>query len=73
MGQAELANTVIDVKEIRKMFNLSVGEFAMRYGFRAGDVKRWESGDSAPNGADRTLLIVLERIPDEVTEALSVS
>jgi DNA-binding transcriptional regulator YiaG len=72
MSQPELPSTQVDAKEIRKMLGLSINEFALRYGFHPTNVRNWELGNSAPSGADRTLLIVLERIPDEVAEALNL-
>jgi DNA-binding transcriptional regulator YiaG len=72
MASEDVANTIVNPKEIRQMLGLSVKEFSIRYGFRQSDVKKWEAGVSAPCGVERTFLIVLERIPDEVTQALSI-
>jgi DNA-binding transcriptional regulator YiaG len=61
----------IPVKEIRGMFGLTVNEFSFRFGFDPSEVRRWESGDATPSRANKTLLILLERLPDEVMEVLS--
>jgi putative transcriptional regulator len=49
---------------------LSQSEFARRYGFTPATVKDYEQGRSAPNGAIRAYLVVIEKDPKAVERAL---
>jgi putative transcriptional regulator len=60
----------IDVRAIRKRFGLSQVQFAERYGFSAAAVRDWEQSRKTPEGATRTLLLVIDREPEAVERAL---
>ena len=60
----------IDVKSIRTKFGLTQAEFAAQFGFAVACVRDWEQHRSKPDGATRAYLIVIERKPDAVKEAL---
>jgi putative transcriptional regulator len=62
--------TEVDVKAIRKKVGLSQSEFAARFGFGVARVRDWEQGRSRPDGALRAYLIVIDRKPEAVKEAL---
>lgn len=61
----------VDVKAIRRKIGLTQTEFAARFGFNAARVRDWEQGRSHPDGAVRAYLMVIDRRPDAVREALS--
>ncbi len=60
-----------NMQQIRERFGLSQMEFAQRFGFSLRQVRSVERGQEMPCGADRTLLLLLERIPAEVQKALA--
>ena len=60
----------VDVRALRRKLGLTQAGFAGRYGFSVGAVRDWEQGRSAPEGATRSLLIVIEREPAAVDRAL---
>jgi len=63
----------IDVQAIRDMLQLSRAAFALRYGFELSAIEAWENGSRTPTGPSRTLLLLLDRIPDEIEFALRVN
>jgi putative transcriptional regulator len=46
-------------------------EFAFRYGLTLARVRDWEQGRSAPDGAARAYLRVIEKEPEAVHRALA--
>jgi putative transcriptional regulator len=60
----------LNVRAIRKHLNLTQKEFALRFGFSLPSVQNWEQGRRRPQGANRTLLTLIHRIPDQVEAAL---
>ena len=60
----------IDVKAIRRDLGVTQAEFAARFGFPITCVRDWEQGRSRPDSAVRAYLIVIQRKPDAVREAL---
>jgi putative transcriptional regulator len=60
----------VEVKAIRARSRLSQSEFAERYGFSVRTLQEWERGRSQPPSAARAYLIVIDRYPDLVAEAI---
>jgi putative transcriptional regulator len=60
----------VDVGAIRRKLGLSQAEFAARFGFSVAAVRDWEQRRRHPEQATRVLLMVIEKNPDAVTEAL---
>jgi putative transcriptional regulator len=60
----------MDVAGIRRNLGMSQEEFALCFGFSVGTVRNWEQGHRHPDGPSRVLLLLIQRIPDEVKEAL---
>jgi len=63
----------VNVRAIRKKFDLTQQAFAERFGFNLARLRDWEQGRSRPDGALRAYLLVIERKPDAVTEALQAA
>ncbi|HEX3484566.1 MAG TPA: helix-turn-helix domain-containing protein [Micropepsaceae bacterium] len=63
----------VDVKTIRKKVGLTQLEFAAQFGFNPARVRDWEQGRSHPDGAVRAYLMVIDRKPDAVREALQAA
>src|SRR6267142_7161655 len=63
----------VDVKAIRKKFGMTQNAFAQRFGFSMARLRDWEQGRSHPDGALRAYLLVIDRRPDAVREALQVA
>ena len=61
----------IDTVRIRKKINLSQQQFAAYFGVSKRTVQEWEQGRSAPSGAARSFLTVIDREPDAVRRALA--
>jgi putative transcriptional regulator len=60
----------IDVKAIREKLNMTQQEFAGRFGFSINTLRHWEQGSRRPEGATRAYLLVIQRAPNAVQEAL---
>ena len=60
----------VDVKSIRAKSGLSQTEFARWYGFSPRSLQDWEQGRRKPEGAVRAYLLVIDRKPEAVSEAL---
>lgn len=60
----------IDVRAICQRLLMSQQEFALRFGFSVATLRNWEQGHRNPEGPARVLLTLIQRIPDQVTEAL---
>jgi putative transcriptional regulator len=63
----------IDVRNIRESLGMSQTEFADYFGFSVRTLQEWEQGRSMPRGVARNFLIVLQREPTMVRNALVVS
>src|SRR4051812_43273607 len=61
----------LDVAAIRKRSGMSQAKFAETFGISMRTLQEWERGAKAPSGAARTLLIVIEKEPDAVRQALA--
>lgn len=64
------APLAVDVRAIRRKLGLSQPGFASRFGFTLATVRDWEQGRRRPEQAACTLLLVIERNPQAVTEVL---
>lgn len=60
----------IDVASIRNNLHLSQNEFANKYGFSVATIRNWEQGRRMPDGAARTLLLLIEHNPNMVNNFL---
>ena len=60
----------VDVKAIRARSGLSQSQFAGSYGFNVRTLQDWEAGKSQPPSAVRAYMIVIDRAPAAVAEAL---
>jgi putative transcriptional regulator len=65
--------TDVDVKAIRQRAGLTQTEFAAQFGFAVSCIRDWEQRRSKPDGAVRAYLMVIDRKPDVVREALSAT
>jgi putative transcriptional regulator len=63
----------VDVKAIRQKVGLSQPEFAARFGFGVARIRDWEQGRSHPDGALRAFLMVIDKNPQAVVEALQTA
>ena len=72
-ARVHLAPGSVDVRAIRARLGLSQPEFASRFGFALATVRDWEQGRRQPEQAARTLLLVIDRTPAAVTEALAAA
>jgi putative transcriptional regulator len=61
----------IDVAAVRKRLGLSQREFSSRYGLSLAVVRDWEQHRVRPDQAARTLLRVIDRNPDAVSDVLA--
>ena len=60
----------IDVKAIRAKLAMTQEEFAGRFGFSVNTLRHWEQGSRQPEGPTRAYLLVIDRAPLAVQEAL---
>ncbi|HSI39405.1 MAG TPA: helix-turn-helix domain-containing protein [Xanthobacteraceae bacterium] len=60
----------IDVKAIRVRLDMTQEEFAGRFGFSVNTLRHWEQGSRQPEGPARAYLLVIDRAPQTVQEAL---
>ena len=60
----------VDVAAIRQRLGLSQSEFARHYGFSLGTLKNWEQQRRAPDGPARTLLLLIDAMPEAVEQVL---
>jgi putative transcriptional regulator len=63
----------IDVRAMRRRLGLTQESFAARYGLTLARVRDWEQGRSAPDGAVRAYLKVIEKEPEAVERALATA
>lgn len=60
----------IDVKAIRAKLDMTQEEFAGRFGFSVNTLRHWEQGQRQPEGPTRAYLLVIDRAPQAVQDAL---
>lgn len=63
----------INVQAIRLRLGLSQAKFAERFGFSLDTVRKWEQGQRQPTGAARVLLMVIDKNPQAVVDALETA
>ena len=63
----------IDVKAMRRKMGMTQESFALRYGLTLSRLRDWEQGRSAPDGAVRAYLKVIEKEPEAVERALTAA
>ena len=63
----------VDVARIRNKLGLTQEAFALRFGFSVKNVRNWEQGVRQPEGAARAYLVVIDRKPEAVQEALAAA
>lgn len=61
---------VPNIQAIRTKLNVSQNEFALMLGVSARTLQNWEQGRREPEGSARALLIIAEKNPKAVLEAL---
>ncbi|MBN1959699.1 MAG: helix-turn-helix domain-containing protein [Deltaproteobacteria bacterium] len=61
----------VDVKAIRKKLNLTQDEFSRMFGLSKETIRNWEQGKRQPEGPARILLLVIDRKPQAVLQALA--
>lgn len=60
----------INVKAIRAKLAMTQEEFAGRFGFSVSTLRHWEQGTRQPEDPTRAYLLVIDRAPAAVQEAL---
>jgi putative transcriptional regulator len=60
----------VDVRAIRTKLKMTQEEFARRFGFSLAAVRQWEQKRRDPEGPTRAYLVVIEKNPEMVIEAL---
>lgn len=60
----------VDVRAVRERLGLTQEQFSLRYGFDLASIQSWEAGRSSPDTAARSYLRVIERIPEQASQAL---
>jgi putative transcriptional regulator len=63
----------VDVASIRRKLGLTQERFALQFGFSVKNVRNWEQGIRQPEGSARAYLVVIDRKPDAVQEALAAA
>lgn len=61
----------LDVRAIRTATGMTQARFAATFGFPAGTLRDWEQGRTRPDMAARSYLLVIQRRPELVREALA--
>jgi putative transcriptional regulator len=62
----------IDVERIRRRLGLSQSDFAAAFGVSLATVRNWEQGRRRPHGPARVLLVVIDKAPGVVLEAIGI-
>ncbi len=62
----------IDVERIRRRLGLSQVDFAAAFGVSVATVRNWEQGRRRPHGPARVLLVVIDKAPGVVLEAIGL-
>jgi len=60
----------VDVRAIRRRLGMTQATFAARFGFSVNTLRHWEHGKRVPEGPTRAYLIVIDRAPEAVEQAL---
>jgi putative transcriptional regulator len=60
----------IDVRAIRTKLGMTQEQFAGRFGFSVNTLRHWEQGKRQPEGPTRAYLLVIDRAPTAVQNAL---
>jgi putative transcriptional regulator len=63
----------VDVSAVRAKLGLSQEDFAAAFGVSLGTVRNWEQGRRRPEGPARALLVVINKAPKTVMDALGVT
>lgn len=61
---------LVDVRAIRTKLGMTQEEFAGRFGFSINTLRHWEQGKRQPEGPTRAYLLVIDRAPKAVQDAL---
>jgi len=69
---AAMTGFAVDVKKLRERLKLTQEQFALRYGLELDAVRNWEYGRREPDRAAKSYLIVIDKDPERVQEALCV-
>lgn len=60
------------VRILRERLGMTQERFAHTFGFPLATLRNWEQGRKSPDGAARVLLMVIEREPETVREAVQM-
>lgn len=60
----------VDPKAVRNQLKITQEKMATLLGISVSGYRKWEQGQAKPNGAARTLLMVMKREPKAVLRAL---
>ena len=63
----------INVRAIRRKLGMTQQAFAARFGFSINTLRHWEQGKRVPEGPKRAYLLVIERNPRAVQNALRIA
>src|SRR5690349_1197456 len=66
---ATMAQTDVNVRELRERLGLTQEQFALRYGLDLDAVRNWEHGRRTPGPAAQSYLRVIARLPDQASDA----
>ena len=61
----------IDVAALRRRLGMTQAAFAARFGFSVKNIQNWEQGSRQPEGPAGAYLVVIDRNPKAVQEALA--
>jgi putative transcriptional regulator len=62
----------IDVRGIRTRLGMTQHQFSLRFGFSLNTLRHWEQGRRVPEGPTRAYLLVIDRAPEAVQNALKM-
>ena len=63
----------LDVRAIRARLKMTQQQFAARFGFNITTLRHWEQGRRSPEGPTRAYLLVIDRDPQAVQNALQIA
>lgn len=66
----EKAKWSIRIKRLRTMLNCTQREFADRYGIELRTLQNWEQGGRLLDNSSKSLIVLIEKNPDDVRKAL---
>ena len=61
---------LVDVRRIRQSLQMTREEFSNTFGFSIRTLEKWERHERQPTGSARAYLIVIDKNPSAVKEAL---